>query len=118
MSLKPLHVLIIEDNPSDAGLIERHLRQAGFDLHALRVDTQADLAAALHSNAWQIVLSDYHLPGFSAVEALALVRQHALDMPFIVVSGMIGEDKAVEVMRAGAQDYVMKDRLSRLALAV
>jgi len=118
MSLKPLHVLIIEDNPSDAGLIERHLRQAGFDLHALRVDTQADLAAALHSNAWQIVLSDYHLPAFSAVEALALVRQHTLDLPFIVVSGMMGEDKVVEVMCAGAQDYVMKDQLARLAPAV
>jgi len=118
MSLRPLHALIIEDNPSDAGLMERHLRKAGFDLRSLRVDNAADLAAALDSKDWQVVLSDYHLPGFSAVEALALVRQRTADLPFIVVSGMIGEEKAVDMMRAGAQDYVMKDRLARLGPAV
>jgi PAS domain S-box-containing protein len=113
----PLNVLIAEDNPADAGLVLRELRRAGFDPKWERVDTEADFLARLQS-APDIVLSDYDMPQFSGPRALALLQERGLDVPFIIISGTIGEDVAVEVMKGGASDYLLKDRLARLGPAV
>jgi len=113
-----LRVLIVEDSDTDAELMVRALRQAGFEPDHHRVETAAAMRAALDGQAWDVVLSDYSLPGFDAMGALALLRDAAPDVPFIVVSGSVGEDTAVAAMQAGAADYVMKDRLQRLASAV
>src|SRR5881409_414682 len=113
-----LRVLIVEDSATDAELMLRALRQAGFEPDHHRVETAAAMRAALDGQAWDVVLSDYSLPGFDAMGALALLRDAAPDVPFIVVSGSVGEDTAVAAMQAGATDYIMKDRLLRLAPAV
>jgi len=113
-----LCVLLIEDSESDAGLVLRTLSQGDHPLHALRVESAAELRAALVESSWDVVISDYQLPGFSAPAALTIVREAQLDVPFIVVSGTIGEDEAVMMMKAGAADYVMKSNLLRLLPAV
>lgn len=115
---KPLRALIIEDDPSDAGLLERHLRRGGFDLHLLRVDCTQSLQQALETQVWDVVISDFKLPGLDARHALQLVRGKDPDLPFLVVSGQIGEETAVDLLRAGAADYIMKDRLARLVPAI
>lgn len=114
----PLALLLIEDSEMDAMLLLGHLRRGGFDVDHLRVDNAQDLAAALASRKWDIVLSDHNMPGFSSKVALEMVRAVNSDIPFIIVSGSIGEDMAVSAMRAGAQDYLMKDNLARLVAAV
>ncbi|WP_162559971.1 PAS domain S-box protein [Methylotetracoccus oryzae] len=114
----PLSVLIIEDSPSDAALVLRQLQRGGFAVSHRRVENADELRSALAEGAWDIVLSDYQLPGFTAGDALPIVQASPLDLPFIVVSGNIGEERAVELMRAGASDYLMKDHLARLAPAV
>jgi len=113
-----LRLLLVEDSEDDATLLVRELRQAGFTLHWQRVDSMEGLRAALAAETWDIVISDYSLPGFDGLGALRTVHESGLDLPFIIVSGTIGEDVAVEAMRAGAHDYVMKDRLARLGPAV
>ena len=113
-----LRVLIVEDSESDAELMLRALRQGGFEIVQERVQTADAMRAALARHPWDVVLSDYSLPHFDAPAALAVVRATAPDVPFIVVSGSVGEDTAVAVMQAGAADYIMKDRLQRLAPAV
>jgi PAS domain S-box-containing protein len=115
---QPLRVLIIEDSENDAELLLRKLRQGGFEpLHA-RVETAEEMGAALSSGAWDIILSDYKLPRFTGLQALALFMETGLNIPFLMVSGNIGEDTAVETMKAGAHDYIMKDRLQRLVPAI
>jgi C4-dicarboxylate-specific signal transduction histidine kinase len=115
----PLRVLIVEDSRDDAELLEEELRRGGFQIRAsLRVDTAAAMEAALRDAPWDLILSDYSMPWFGGLEALALVRRLGLDLPFILVSGMMGEETAVEAMKCGAHDYVMKDRLARLAPAI
>lgn len=114
----PLRALIVEDNEDDLLLLSRTLRQGGFELASLCVQTADELKAAVASQPWDIVLSDYRLPQFNGTEALMLVRGAGLDVPFIVVSGVIGEEQAVAIMRAGANDYVLKDNLARLAPAI
>jgi len=114
----PLRVLIVEDSDDDAALALRELERGGFEPSSTRVDTAEGLAASLESNAWDIVISDHTMPHFSAPEALAAVKEHDPDLPFIIVSGSIGEEAAVEVMRAGADDYVLKGSLVRLPIAV
>lgn len=114
----PLSVLIVEDSDSDAGLMIRHLQQAGFEVAHERVETAGEMSAALDRQAWDVVLSDFRLPGFSAGEALATLQVSGLDIPFIVVSGVIEEEVAIELMRSGAHDYLLKSNLSRLAPAV
>jgi signal transduction histidine kinase len=94
-----------------------HLRRAGLQVQSRRVETRADFTAAL-GEPWDLILSDYHLPAFNGVEALHLVRQAGLALPFILVSGQIGEDTAVDAMRSGAADYLLKANLARLAPAV
>jgi diguanylate cyclase (GGDEF)-like protein/PAS domain S-box-containing protein len=115
---KPLRVLIIEDSEADARLLLHELRRGGFEPVHARVVTEEATRQALASSAWDIVLSDYSMPAFSGLDALRLVQQSGRDLPFIVVSGVIGEVEAVEAMKAGAHDYVMKNNLARLAPAV
>src|SRR6059036_2212837 len=114
----PLRVLIVEDAPADAELIVRELRQGGFAPTHERVDSADSMRRALDRQSWDVVLSDYSMPGFDAPSALALLQAYDPEVPFIVVSGSVGEDTAVAAMQAGATDYIMKDRLLRLAPAV
>src|SRR5205809_4098089 len=111
-------VLLVEDSASDAELMLRALRGAGLEPVHERVDNPEAMRQALKRQSWDVVLSDYSMPAFDAPAALVLLQQHSEDIPFIVVSGSVGEDTAVAVMKAGAADYVMKDRLTRLAPAV
>ncbi|OLP17332.1 hypothetical protein BST81_16130 [Leptolyngbya sp. 'hensonii'] len=113
-----LNVLIVEDMKEDAILVIRELRHSGFNPIWERVQTAEELRTALVSRTWNVIISDYCLPRFSAPAALEVVTQSGQDIPFIVVSGTIGEESAVEMMKAGAHDYVMKDNLKRLPEAV
>ena len=114
----PLHVLIIEDSLPDAELLLRELRRGDYEPSYARVDTEAGLQSALAQRQWDLILCDYTLLGFSGTQALSIVREMGIDVPLIFVSGTIGEDKAVTAMRAGAQDYVLKDNLKRLLPAI
>ncbi len=114
----PLHVLLIEDSEVDAELLILQLEKGGYSVDHRRVDTVKKLQAALQAQSWDIVISDYSLPGFDASAALKVLQETSLDIPFIVVSGVIGEETAVSLMKAGAHDYLRKDNLSRLALIV
>ena len=114
----PLQVLIVEDSENDALLLQLELQRAGYDPVCHRVDTAAAMSAALARQRWDFVIADYVMPLFNGLDALALVRDMGLDLPFIIVSGHITEDTAVAAMKAGAHDYVMKDKLARLGPAV
>ncbi len=117
MSL-PLHVLLVEDSPEDAELVLAELKRGGFDPVHERVEDAAAMEAALRRKPWEVVVSDYSLPHFHGLAALAVLRKSGLDLPFVLVSGKIGEEAAVEAMKAGAHDYLMKDALARLAPAI
>jgi PAS domain S-box-containing protein len=114
----PLRLLIVEDLEDDALLIARELRHSGYDLAFERVDTPQAFGAMLAGQIWDVIIADYSMPRFSGLDALAMLKERGLDLPFIVVSGTIGEDIAVAAMKAGAHDYVMKDNLARLGPAV
>ncbi len=115
----PIRVLILEDSPEDLLLIVRELRRGGYEPEYERVETVEGFERALDGDGdWDLVISDYYMPRMRAPEALELARKRNFDAPFIVVSGSIGEEIAVETMKAGANDYVMKDRLTRLPSAV
>jgi signal transduction histidine kinase len=115
----PLRVLMVEDSRDDAELLRMELLRAGFELVAWnRVDSAGAMETALREASWDLILSDYSMPGFGGIQALALMKRLGLDLPFILVSGIMGEEAAVEAMRCGAHDYVMKDRLARLAPAI
>lgn len=114
----PLRCLLVEDSEDDAQLVLQRLRSGGFDVKAERVDSAEAMRAALQRQPWDAVISDYRMPGFSGLDALALTKAHDQDMPFILISGHMGEELAVEAMRAGAGDYLTKDHLQRLAPAV
>jgi signal transduction histidine kinase len=122
MERQILRVLLIEDSALDAELVLGELRRAGFTVHHERVATADALRAALRARRWEIVLSDHALPGWSGTEALAVVRgdpdPETRDLPFVIVSGAIDEEMAVEAMRGGAHDYVLKERLGRLVPAI
>jgi diguanylate cyclase len=118
MMAKPLSLLIVEDCEDDALLVLMCLRSAGFEPSWKRVDTEPALAAALDERSWDLLISDHNMPEFSAPAALAYVRSRGLDVPFIIVSGSIGEESAVTAMKAGAQDYIVKGHLARLPAAV
>lgn len=115
---QPLRALLVEDNDGDALLVERALSDGGFTVTARRVEREAGMRAALGEGGWDVVLSDYNLPGFSARAALSLTREADADIPFIVVSGAIGEQNVVALMQQGVSDFVMKDKLARLAPVV
>jgi PAS domain S-box-containing protein len=116
-ALQPLRVLILEDRPSDAELVVDELRQAGFEPEWRRVDTEADYLAHLDPPP-DIIIADYSLPQWDAPHALRALQERGLDVPFIMVSGTVGEDVAVECIKQGAADYLLKDRLARLGPAV
>jgi two-component system cell cycle sensor histidine kinase/response regulator CckA len=111
-------VLIVEDSLSDTKLVVAELRKSGQQIEYERVDDEPSLRACLHASRWDLVLSDWSMPNFSGPAALAVVKELGIDAPFIIVSGTVGEDTAVEAMRGGASDYVLKDRLVRLLPAV
>jgi PAS domain S-box-containing protein len=113
-----LRVLMVEDREDDALLLLRLLRRAGYDLTFERVDTAEATEAALDRQTWDIIIADYTLPEFNGLGALALMKERGLDLPYVVVSGSIGEDIAVAAMKAGAHDYIMKNNLTRLVPAV
>jgi two-component system sensor histidine kinase UhpB len=115
---RKLLVLIAEDSEQDARLLLRELRQGGYEPEYRRVETADGLKEALATQAWDIILCDYAFPQFSGDEALRIVKESGLDLPFIFVSGKIGEETAVQAMKSGAHDYVMKNNLARLAAAV
>jgi len=115
---KPLRAIIVEDTPDDVALLLRSLRRAGYAPDYARVQTAEELDGALRAGSWDIVLSDYTLPDFSGLMALHQVAAFDPDLPFIIVSGNIGEDVAVAAMKAGAHDYLIKGNLTRLGAAI
>jgi signal transduction histidine kinase len=114
---QPLHLLLVEDNPDDAKLVLHELKRAGFEPIAQRVDTEAAFLQSLHGNI-DFILSDYSMPEFGGLRALELLKKSGLEIPFILISGTIGEEIAVEAIKLGAADYLLKDRLARLGPAV
>jgi len=112
--MKPLRALIVEDSEDDAWLLLQELQRGGYELTHSRVDTPGAMHTELTSNTWDIVYSDFSMPQFSAFDALALLHSVGTDIPFIIVSGTIGEDRAVTAMKAGAHDYILKGNLKRL----
>jgi len=113
-----LKVLIVEDSEDDTELLLRQLQQGGYKLFSRRVDCAADMQITLEREEWDLILADHNLPGFSSTEALKLSKAHDPNIPFILVSGSIGEEIAVDAMKSGAHDYVMKSNLSRLVPAI
>jgi signal transduction histidine kinase len=115
-----IHLLHLEDSEPDHALVMAQLRRSGMQFTAHRVETQSEFEAALAAPGvpWDLVLSDYHLPGFTGLQALRLLRDSGSLLPFVLVSGQIGEDTAVEAMRTGANDYLLKNNLARLAPAL
>jgi len=118
MMKKPLRVLVVEDSEDDYLLLLRELEKGGFAVESERVETPEAMEKALGEKPWDLILSDYHLPRFSGLQALNVFLAAGKDIPFILVSGLIGEERAVEIMRNGAQDFIPKDNLNRLVPAV
>jgi PAS domain S-box-containing protein len=115
---RPLRVLIVEDSEDDARLLADALRRGGYPPTWRRVETAPAMTDALTGEPWDLVIADYRLPAFSGPAALALVKESGIDVPFIVVSGTIGEVEAVTALKAGAHDFLLKDNLARLVPAV
>jgi signal transduction histidine kinase len=115
---RPLRALLIDDSEEEAQLILAALRAGGFDVHHQRVETAEEMRLALQSAAWDVALSDYSMQRFNALDALDILKERHLDLPFIIVSGTVGEEPAVEAMRLGAHDYLLKAKLTRLVPAV
>ncbi|MHB1238237.1 MAG: putative bifunctional diguanylate cyclase/phosphodiesterase [Gallionella sp.] len=118
MTTKPLRVLIVEDSEDDAELLLRELRRGGYAPDYERVETHQAMDEALSRQSWDLIVSDYAMPQFNGLQALTLARDMGRDIPFIILSGTIGEEIAVEAMRAGAHDYVMKGKIARLLPAI
>ncbi len=116
--MKKLKALLVEDSQMDEKLMLRQLAKADYEVQSIRVQTAADMKNALIEDTWDIVLSDYVMPGFTGIDALRVLRESRQDIPFIIISGTIGEDVAVEAMRAGVNDYLMKSNLTRLVPAI
>jgi len=115
---QPLRALIVEDSEDDTLMLVRELKHGGYKLTFEQVETAEAMQAALSRQAWDVILADYRLPLFSGIEALAVMKNGGLDLPFIIVTGAITDDTAVAAMKAGAHDYVMKDNLKRLVPAI
>ncbi|HBF33495.1 TPA: hypothetical protein DDW35_02905 [Candidatus Sumerlaeota bacterium] len=114
----PLHVLLVEDSVNDAELLELELKRGNYAPVITRVDTAESLQKSLHETAWDMVISDYNIPGFNGMEALEIFKSYQLDIPFILMSGVVSEDAAAEAMVRGANDYIMKDHRARLLPAI
>lgn len=115
---RALAVLVVEDSEDDALLLVRELERGGYTVASERVQTAEAMANALHRGGWDLVVADYFMPGFSGRAALEVLKGSALDLPFIMLSGMLREEDAVEALRAGAYDFVVKGRMARLLPAV
>ena len=115
---KPLNVLLVEDHESDAKLLLRHLRRAPYTISSERVETEQAMRQALAQSAWDLILCDYSLPRFGALAALKILETSGLEIPFIIVSAVVGEEAAVAAMKAGAHDFFLKDKLDRLVPAI
>jgi CheY-like chemotaxis protein len=113
-----LRILHLEDNPLDAEMILDRLALDGIACETVRVQTRADFVAALEQGGFDLILCDYSMPAFDGASALVLTQEKCPDVPFIFVSGTIGEDRAVEALKGGATDYVLKDRPARLAPSI
>ena len=111
---KPLNLLIVEDSEDDAFLILAELKKGGYSPQSIRVDTEKAMKEALEKQSWDVVLADYNMPQFSAPAALKLLKTFGFNIPFIIVSGVIGEETAVSAMKLGAHDYIMKGQLTKL----
>ena len=118
MTKKALRALILEDREADARLLEIELARQGFEVQGRRAWSAATMREALEEGPWDVVLSDHHMPGFGASAALRLLQESGQDLPFLVISGALGEDAAVAAMRAGAHDYLMSGKLARLGVAI
>lgn len=118
MSEALIRVLVVEDSEDDAQLIVRELRRGGYTVEFERVQTKADMLAALARRPWDVVLSDYTMPQFSALGALEALKDSGLDLPFLVISGTVGEDTAIAALKAGAHDFLLKGKLARLIPAI
>ena len=116
--MKPLRLLLVEDSENDATILIEYLRQGGYEPDYTRVDNEKALTSALDDHDWDLVIADYTMPGFSGTSALAMVRDRGLEVPFIFVSGTIGEEIAVDAMKNGADDYIIKNNLNRLIPAI
>src|ERR1043166_69328 len=110
----PLNILHLEDNRNDSELVRRSLEADGIVSRITRVDTRADFLTAIDQGGVDCIFADYALPGFDGMSALEVVRENHCDVPFILISGAIGEELAIESLKSGATDYVLKHRLSRL----
>ena len=113
-----LRILYLEDNKQDVVIAQAKLEEEGYVCHLTHVETQADFVQALDKGGFDVILADYNLPSFDGLSALALAREKTPDLPFIFLSGVMGEEVAIETLRNGATDYVLKDRLSRLVPAI
>jgi PAS domain S-box-containing protein len=115
---KPLRLLVVEDSPRDAEIVVREIRRGGFEVAWKRVDTAEAMRVALDAEPWDAIISDYNLPRFDGLASLRVLQEKAIDIPFIIVSGTIGEEAAVALMKAGAHDFSMKNNLARLVPAI
>ncbi len=115
---KPLRLLLIEDSENDAVLLVRELERLGYEVDWQRCETREGMTAALKTRKWDLSVSDFRMPTFSATEALAVCREEGVELPFIIVSGTVGEEEAVECLKLGAHDFVVKGRLARLGPAI
>ncbi len=115
---KRLHILHLEDEPDFAELVRSMIEQDGLDAEVKQVSTREALEAALDAESFDVVLSDFHLPSFTGLDALAIVKKKCPDTPFILISGTIGEQAAIESLKAGATDYLLKQQPERLASAI
>ena len=116
--MRSLSALHIEDSERDHRLFVRHMRSHGIELRTKRVETVAAMKEALGEESWDVIICDFSMPQFGAPEALKSVRDLGLDTPFIIISGTVGEEEAVRALKAGANDYLMKDNLARLIPAI
>jgi len=115
---RKLRILHLEDSRNDAELIRENLANGGIDCEIALVETREDFAAAIERGGFDLILADYKLPLFDGLSALAIRQEQCPDVPFVFVSGQIGEERAIESLKSGATDYVIKDKLSRLVPAV
>ena len=113
-----LRLLIVEDSADDALLTVRELRRSGYEITFERVETAEAMAAALSSQTWDLIIADYTMPRFNGIAALELLKTTGMDIPFILISGTIGEELAVAAMKAGAHDYMMKGNIRRLVPSI
>lgn len=113
-----IRILLVDDNAGDAELITREIKKAGYSVNWIRVESEPEMREALRRSEWDLIISDYSMPGFGGEHALDIIKELGLDIPFILISGTVGEEIAVNIVKKGASDYLMKDKLARLGSVV